>query len=85
MAVLFMICRPADLKDELDQGIKIYNLGGKQYVGLGTSEQKSDLIKIVAAHKLKVLRIAKMEFTDPQNLTADGQYRLICWEFICDK
>lgn len=85
MAVLFMICRPAELKDKADPGAAIYNLGGKQYVGLGLSEQKSDLVKIVGERKLKVLRIAKIDFADPNNLTAPEQYKLICWEFICDK
>jgi hypothetical protein len=84
MAIWFLICRQADQKDKDDPGAAIYNLGGKYYVGLGLSEQKTDLVKIVGERKLKVLRIAKIDLADPNNPTAEGQYKLICWEFICD-
>ena len=81
---MFMLCRPAELKDKLDKGIEIYTLGKKEYVGLNLSGNKADLTKIVADLKLKTLQLAKIEFADPNNLTAKGQYKLICWEFPRD-
>ncbi|OGY42304.1 MAG: hypothetical protein A2Y82_04915 [Candidatus Buchananbacteria bacterium RBG_13_36_9] len=80
-----MICRPADPKDNLNQGIEIYTLGGKKYVDLGLSENKADAVKKAGELKFKTLRMAKIDFADPNNLTAKGQHKLICWEFICDK
>jgi len=84
MAIWFLLCRPADLRDKDADSAGIYILGGKEYVGLGLSENKADLVKITVERKLKTLRLAKIDFADPNNLTSNGQYKLICWEFICD-